>query len=325
MTSDYSAQVRSLLEEQKSVISRAQAIASGVPEQYVDNRVRSGMWVPIHRGVYATVTGNLDREAELRAALLRAGTDAILSHWSAAELHRLIDRPWPTIHVTVPEHRNPARHGRIDGVVIHRSDVIMRGKHPSRSLPCTRVDSTIADLIECAPTFDAAYEWICKGIGRRLTTAERILTALELRQRVRWDKEVKVALTVATGALSWLELRYVRGVEIPHCLPTASRQAHIHQDTGNKYLDNLYEGYLACVELDGAIAHPEDEQQRDKQRDRWNLVHEGTVTMRFGVPDLVTDEKLCETAAQVAKVLNDRGPATGRRCPRIGCPVGSLG
>lgn len=324
MTSDHCAEVRDVLNEQKSVLSRAQAIDLGVAAQHMDNRLRSGLWVPVHRGVYAAVTGNLDREADLRAALLRAGPDAILSHWTAAELHKLIDRPWPTIHVTVPESRNPARHGKINGVIVHRSDVTMRGRHPTTTLPCTRVDATIVDLIHCAPTFDAAYDWICRGIGRRRTTAERIRATLEARQRVRWGTEVKIALGVATGALSWLELRYARGVEIPHGLPQASRQVLVHQDTGNKYLDNLYEEYLTCVELDGTLAHPQDEQQRDKERDRWNLVHRETVTMRFGVPDLATDEKLCATAAQVTKVLSDRGPATGHRCSRSGCAVQRL-
>lgn len=75
------------------------------------------------------------------------------------------------------------------------------------------------------------------------------------------------------------------------------------------------------MELDGAVAHPEDEQWKDKRRDRWNLVHGQTVTLRFGVPDLRTADDLCQTAADVAKVLNDRGPATGHACGRPGCAV----
>jgi hypothetical protein len=321
MVYDYSQDVRTLIRDQREVISRAQGADSGLTEQHMDNQLRAGRWVPVHHGVYAVVTGRLEREAELRAALLRVGTDAILSHWTAAELHKLIDKPWPTIHVTVPESRNPARCGKIDGVMVHRSDVIMRGQHPSTTLPCTRVENTVVDLIQLAETFDAAYDWVCRGIGRRRTTAARIGSALEDRKRLRWGREVTIALDVAAGALSWLEFRYVKGVEIPHGLPTARRQALIHHDTGNKYVDNLYEEYLACMELDGAIAHPEDEQRRDNERDRWNLAHRRIVTMRFGVPDLVTDERLCQTATQVAKVLNDRGPAVGHPCSRPGCTV----
>jgi hypothetical protein len=34
------------------------------------------------------------------------------------------------------------------------------------------------------------------------------------------------------------------------------------------YLDNLYEEYEVCVELDGTAAHPADEQWLDKRRDK---------------------------------------------------------
>jgi hypothetical protein len=87
------------------------------------------------------------------------------------------------------------------------------------------------------------------------------------------------------GALSLLELRYQRGVEHSHGIPTATRQIQVRQQTGNRYLDNLYHEYHACVEIDGTAAHPEDEQWQDKIRDRWNSVHEKIETIRMGVPE----------------------------------------
>jgi hypothetical protein len=127
------------------------------------------------------------------------------------------------------------------------------------------------------------------------------------------------------GALSWLELRYLRGVESPHGLPAAKRQVRIRQPTGNRYLDNLYDEYRACVEIDGTAAHPEDEQWRDKNRDRWNSVHEKIETIRIGLPDLVSRQRQCETAADIARWLAGRGPATGHPCPDPACPVPRLG
>ncbi len=173
--------------------------------------------------------------------------------------------------------------------------------------------------------FDEAYAWICRAIGRRRTTAARIRAALVARPRIRWRQEIELALGYASGgALSVLELRYVRGVERAHGLPTATRQARVRQATGNRYLDNLYAEYRACVEIDGAAAHPEDEQWRDKSRDRWNAVHEGIDTIRIGVPDLINQERQCRTAADVATWLSGRGPKVGRPCgPK--CPVGLSG
>ena len=118
-----------------------------------------------------------------------------------------------------------------------------------------------------------------------------------------------------------LERRYVRYVERPHGLPSATRQARVWHGTGNRYLDNLYDEYRACVEIDGAAAHPADEQWRDKDRDRWNSVHQKIDTIRIGVLGLRTREAQCAMAAEVAAWLSGRGPATGHPCGREGCPV----
>ena len=180
----------------------------------------------------------------------------------------------------------------------------------------------MVDLIECSRSLDEAYDWICRAIGRRRTTAERIRESMDARPRVRWRREIEMALGDASaGALSLLELRYVRGVERTHGLPAAKRQVRIRQQGGSRYLDNLYEDYRACVEVDGTAAHPEDQQWRDKRRDRWNSVHEKIETIRVGFPDLKDQNSQCETAADVAKWLSGRGSAVGRSCGCANCPV----
>jgi len=188
--------------------------------------------------------------------------------------------------------------------------------------PCTRIEHTVLDLIEASANFDEAYDWICRAIGRRRTTAGRLRAAMDARLKMRWRRDIELALGDAgEGALSLLELRYVRGVERPHGLPAAKRQARVKQETGNRYLDNLYEEYRACVELDGTAAHPQDEQWRDKDRDRWNAVHEKIDTIRVGFPGLRDQRSQCETAAEVAKWLSSRGPETGHPCRRALCPL----
>src|SRR6202023_843122 len=104
--------------------------------------------------------------------------------------------------------------------------------------------------------------------------------------KMRWRQEIGIALgDVKAGALSVLEYRYVHRVELPHQLPVARRQARIRHGTGSRYLDNLYEGFAVCVELDGTAAHPADEQWRDKRRDNANTVG-GILTLRFPLRDL---------------------------------------
>ena len=84
-------------------------------------------------------------------------------------------------------------------------------------------------------------------------------------------------------------------------------------------MDNLYQGYGVCSELDGTAAHPADEQLRDKRRDNANAV-QGIITLRFGYLDL--GDRRCQTAADVAAVLRLRG-WTGRAhpCYRTACAL----
>jgi hypothetical protein len=286
------------------------------------HRVRSADWQRLHRGVYATFSGNPPRETELWGALLRAGRGAVFSHQTAAELYGLLKQPSPLIHISVPVTGNPARYGKIPGVVVHRSRVIEATTHPVLMPPRTRVEDTVLDLIESAPSFKDGYDWICKAVGDRLTTAARIREALDRRSRFPGRRDVERALGDAgQGALSNLELLYLRGVERRHKLPTAARQAPVKVGSRTIYLDNLYEDYLVCVELDGKAAHPEAEQWADNRRDRRNLVAGKIVTIRFGYLDLHTEQAQCQTAADVASVLRDRGRWVGRPCRLPGCPV----
>jgi hypothetical protein len=310
------------LETQAAAVARRQGAEVGIDPDTMRTRVRSGRWQRLQRGVYAAFSGDPARETVLWAALLRAGPDAVLSHHTAAERHGLTDEPSSLITITVPASKRPTR-VKIPGLIVHRSDAILRTKHPAMLPPCTRVEDTVLDLIQIAPSFDDAYAWICRAVGRRRTTAERIRLAMDARKKMRWRREIDLALADADdGALSLLEYRYVHRVERPHGLPAARRQARIRQRTGNRYLDNLYEDYGVCAELDGTAAHPADEQWRDKRRDNANAV-QGIVTLRFGFVDL--GDRRCETAAAVATVLRLRGWAgTPRPCSRPGCCTSAI-
>jgi hypothetical protein len=313
---------RELLAVQRDAIARRQAASCHADPRAMQTRVRSGRWQRIQRGVYATFSGEPSRETALWAALLRAGPDAILSHHTAAERHGLIDEPSSIISITVPASKRPAR-VKIPGIIIHRSDVILRTRHPAMLPPCTRVEDTVLDLIEIAPTFDDAYAWICRAIGRRRTTAERIRHAMDARKKMRWRREITIALgDAADGALSVLEYRYVHRVERPHGLPAARRQVRVRQGTGNRYLDNLYEEQGVCVELDGTAAHPADEQWRDKRRDNANTVS-GLLTLRFGLLDL--GDRRCESGIAVATLLRRHGwTGVPHPCSRPDCALRAI-
>jgi hypothetical protein len=309
---------RSQLQSQSRVISRQQAQDAGWPDRAIDRRLRSGTWRRLHRGTYATFTGDASREAKLWAAVLRAGPGAVLSHETAAEVHGLTDKPKSQIHISVPAQRNPGRLRRIPGVIIHRSRRLVPEWQPPWHLPRTTVEDTVLDLIATARTFDDAYGWISSAVGSRLTSPQSLSKALAARRRIRWRDWITAALEdAADGVHSPLERNYVHGVERAHRLPTAQRQAKRRHGSGTRYLDNLYE-YGVCVELDGAAAHPAEGRWQDTRRDNANLV-QGTETLRYGWPDATVHR--CRTALEVATVLRRHGwKGTLRPCSPT-CPA----
>ena len=182
------------------------------------------------------------------------------------------------------------------------------------------MEDTVLDLVARARTFDDAYGWISAAVGRRLTSAELLGQALASRSRIRWRAWITGALQdAADGVHSPLERNYVYGVERAHGLPAARRQARRRPGSGTRYLDNLYEGYGLCVELDGLAAHPAEGRWRDTRRDNANQLQD-TRTLRYGWPDATMHR--CRTGAEIAAVLRRLGwQGTPHPCSRT-CPVG---
>jgi hypothetical protein len=281
----------------------------------------------MHWGVYATFTGEAPREARLWAAVRRAGPGAMLSHETAAEMHKLADKPSAKIHITVPRSRRPAQKTPIRGIVIHRSDLSQPQRLPPWQVPRTRIEDTVLDLVAAASTFDEAYSWISRALSRELVSAGMIRDALAARKRVRWRVWLAEALAEGGEGIHFpLERRYVHDVERAHGLPKAQRQARRVIDGKVHYRDNWYTGYGVCVELDGAAYHPPEQMRRDKRRDNVNLAVDDARTYRFDFVDVT--ERACLSAAMVAASLRRNGwggrPHPCRR-PGCGCGVESTG
>jgi very-short-patch-repair endonuclease len=315
MTANLPEGCRLLIDLQRGVLARWQAPAVELKPATINSLLRSGRWQPLHRGVYATFTGKPSRDAELWAAVLRAGPQAVLSHQTAAELDELTSRQSAVIHLTVPR---SARVDPIPGIRIHRSERLAEARHPSRTPPRTRVEETVLDLTQTARNIDGAFGWLCQACGSRLTTPGLLLIAMDRRRKMRWRDILHGALAdIGDGAHSVLEVRYVRGVERPHGLPRARRQAAITRADGRIYLDNLVKRYRTCIELDGKAAHPVAERWRDIARDNASAA-DGLMTLRYSWPDVA--QHPCQTAAQIAAVLRRRGwpgqpVPCGRSCP----------
>jgi len=290
-----------------------QAGDAGLSSRQMENLVRVGRWQRVYYGVYASFTGEPARGAVLWAAVLRAGPQAILSHETAAELSGLVDKRSKLLHVTIPESQ---RVRPTAGFVIHRSSRILEIRDPDLP-PRTLIEETMLDLAQDAASFDDVVSLLARAFQRRLTLPGLLRQSVDLRTRLRWRAEILQAVEdVASGAHSALEYRYLRDVERAHGLPVAERQARAVQNGRVIYRDVLYRQFGVAVELDGRASHPAEQRARDNRRDNVSA-SEGVLTLRYGWPDVT--ERPCETAAEVAAVLGQRGwPGPWRRCRR--CP-----
>jgi hypothetical protein len=72
------------------------------------------------------------------------------------------------------------------------------------------------------------------------------------------------------------------------------------------------------VELDGRLAHPDEEQWREKSRDNAAAV-DRKQTLRYGWKQV--SKEACATAVEVAKVLRGRGWDGWPRPCSPGCPA----
>src|SRR6476619_3283450 len=126
---------------QHGVVARAQLVDAGITPEEIKQRVRKGVLLRIHRGVYRV--GHIAHCAEARylAAILACGPGAVLSGRPAAHLHGLINGSPPPPEVTAPTER------RVKGVRCRR----YRSLDPSEvtrsnGIPVTTVPRTLVDL-----------------------------------------------------------------------------------------------------------------------------------------------------------------------------------
>ncbi len=291
-----------LIEVQAGVVSLAQALNHGYTESKVRHMVESKRWQRMHRGVYATFSGPIGRRSAIWAAILGAGHDAVISHYTAAEWNGLKSTSRHSIHVTIPGNQ---RCRSLLGVTVHRSDRIMATRHPTRVPPQTRIEETILDLTDLSTSADHVVGLISAACGQRLTTAWALHQTALCRPRLKWRELVDAALSdVSDGAHSPLERHYYRDVEGAHGLPGGIRQAATDTDGGRIYQDVHYAGFSTVVELDGRAVHPVDDRSRYYRRDNAAAVR-GDVVLHFGWSDVT--QRPYGTAERVAIALRNGG------------------
>ena len=115
----------------------------GLNVKAIDKRVAMGRLHRVHQGVYCVGHPLLSRKGHLMAAVLSCGSDAVLSHRSAAFLHGILDDNRNRVDVIAPNRRGRAPKSiaaHRDGTLTSTDKVVIDG------IPCTSLARTLLDI-----------------------------------------------------------------------------------------------------------------------------------------------------------------------------------
>jgi len=231
---------------QDNVISREQLLSAGLGRGAIAHRVQARSMQRLHRTVYLLGAAPPTLMARARAAAMACGSDAVVSHRSAAELFGLLPEHGGEVHVTVAG-RNVAPR---TGVRRHRVAAFRPGEVTKMcGIPLTRVARTICDLAATEPAREvqAAFQ---EALYRKLLT-ERPLAAIVAREPRRKGAPVIRALIedprMTRSEQERALLRLLDAAQLPR--PMTNVRVHGY------LIDAYWPAERLAVEFDGRDAH----------------------------------------------------------------------
>jgi len=292
--------VARLADRQHGVVARRQLAALGVDRSAIDRRLARGILVPLHRGVYAYGHRHVTIEGRWLAAVLAAGSEAVLSHRDAAALHGMRKPPEsPKVCVSTPRHAR-----EIAGVwLFARRTLTAADVTTARGIPATSPARTLADL---APMLTAAQLQATIGEADRrglldVTATERALHRLRTRHGQGYarlsaalEAHKRRGTTLLRSELEERLLDLVMRASLPQPL--------LNAPAAGFEVDALWPAQRVVVEVDG-WAHHSQRAAAARDRDKTNRLQlAGYTVLRFLHGDLV--HRPDRTAAAIHDALS---------------------
>lgn len=139
--------IAELADRQYGVVARRQLLTAGISADVARNRLRRGLLIRLHRGVYAVGHVSLTRDGRWMGGVLAAGPGAVLSHRDAAILHGLGPFGGARIEVTAPgDARGDARLRVFARRALAHDEVATVARIPVTTVARTLVD--LGDLLD---------------------------------------------------------------------------------------------------------------------------------------------------------------------------------
>jgi very-short-patch-repair endonuclease len=251
-----------LAARQRGVVTRTQLRALGLSADAIDNRLKSKRLHPLYRGVYVVgYAGPVEGAREL-GAVLACGSDAVVSHRSAAVLWRLHPTQPPDVEVTVGGRSCDSKRG----IRVHRVTALdHRDVRRLNGIPITAPARTLLDLAAIVASRELEQA-LAEAHARRLVH-RRDLTSLLARVSRRpgvaalrslLDSDNAPALTRSEAEERFLAL--IRRAEVP--------TPEVNVRIGGHEVDFLWRQQGLVVEVDGFRFHSSRAAfERDRLRD----------------------------------------------------------
>jgi len=162
--------LRAVFARQYGLVTRAQAFAAGGTNRIIQNRMATGTWIRVARGVYRLAGVAVTWRQRALAAVLVAGPGAVLSHRAAAVLYGVSGFRAGPIDITVP----PGRSARNSLATVHRCE--LRARATVDRIPVTRPGGMLRDLARTV-SGDLLEEAVDDVLVRRLASLDRLVDA----------------------------------------------------------------------------------------------------------------------------------------------------
>jgi very-short-patch-repair endonuclease len=252
--------VAELAGRQHGVVARWQLVEIGLGHRAIDHRIADGRLHVIHRGVYAVGHRRLTREGGWMAAVLAAGSGAVLSHRSAAALWGL--RRSDRVEVITPRR---CRHPRFEThrIVLPPDEITVQD-----GIPVTNPARTLFDLASVVTPQQLEHA-LNEAEIRRLTSPLPLDALIARHPRRKGTTALKRALETQrqigeTVIRSDFETAFL-DFTAQHGLPRPT----INQPLGPYEPDAFWPDQRLIVELDSYDIHTTRQAfEQDRKRDR---------------------------------------------------------
>lgn len=198
------------LDAQHQVITRAQALACGIPRSTVASWGKpKGKWQRLLPGVYLTATGQPTPEQRLMAALLYGGPRSVITGTAALRAYRLRAPGPDVIDLLVPM---ATRRQNVGFVRIHRTRQLPRMRRPG-VLRYADPSRAVADAAQLLPSVDDVRAVVAEAIQKQACNLAQL--GLELKRAgARDTSRLRTALSdIQAGSRSVAEVRFRERVE----------------------------------------------------------------------------------------------------------------